>query len=182
LIQILIEEAKRNIFQRDVNTRHKIIEDRISRPEFHNEINAFPGEISAIRLATKARLALGKFKEDYINFGFFNLIEWRVKKMDIDRREQLPPQACQYRTLITRENAFTPLISCTMQENSEKMAQHMLQLVQLNNDQQGDASQVEIDDTYLMDQEIIQYATRQDLPMFLRTVLQQQPLVLLSRI
>ena len=69
-----------------------------------------------------------------------------------------------------------------MQENSEKMAQHMLQLVQLNNDQQGDASQVEIDDTYLMDQEIIQYATRQDLPMFLRTVLQQQPLVLLSRI
>jgi hypothetical protein len=54
-----------------------------------------------------------------------------------------------------------------MQENSEKMAQHMLKLLQLNNDQQGDASQVEIDDTYLMDQEIIQYATRQDLPMFL---------------
>jgi hypothetical protein len=87
LIRILIEEAKKNIFQRDVSTRNKIIEDRISRPAFYNEINAFPGEISAIRLATKAKLALGKFKEDYINFGFFNLIEWRVKKLDIDKRE-----------------------------------------------------------------------------------------------
>jgi hypothetical protein len=106
LIRVLIEEAKTNIFHEDRRIRDELFEDRLSRPALYNALSVFPGEFSPVRLAAKARLSINKLRNDYKNFGFLNMIEWRVKRTEVNRVKQRPPQSGHYRTIITDENAF----------------------------------------------------------------------------
>ncbi len=95
------------------------------------------------------------------------MIEWRVKRTEVNRVKQRPPQSGHYRTILTDENAFCPSLSCSMQENSENMVLHLLQILQLNPDHPPDPLLADLEaDEYLKDHEILEYATQHDHPVF----------------
>jgi len=119
LMRVMLEEVKRIINENHQEDREKAFDDKISRPEIYNKLSVLPGEFSSVRLATKARIAISKLKQDYKNFGFLNLIEWRILREDIEKTEQPPPMRNQYRTIINEDNVFYPSIFSSMQENSD---------------------------------------------------------------
>jgi len=77
------------------------------------------------------------------------------------------PQQGEYKTKIHEENAYIPSISSSMRINSENMAQHLFNILQLEVDAYEANSQGSFDDDKcMMDHEIIDYATQLDLPIF----------------
>jgi len=70
-------------------------------------------------------------KEDYRSHGFFNLIEWRVKRADITNTTQTIPKPTDYRTLIDESNVFTPIMHSSMEKNSEDLAEHLYTILRL---------------------------------------------------
>jgi len=144
-----------------------ILEDRLSRPMLYNNAKLFPGEFSAIRLATHARLAIAKFKEDYRTHSFYNLIEWRMRRADISAVYQSTPCQNEYKTIVNDSNVFKPYMTYSMQANSELLAEHLASELKLKMDTQDHHLMQEWDtEIYLSDQEIIDLAMQHNMPIF----------------
>jgi hypothetical protein len=126
ILMEVFNEAKRLASTYPHNEQDSVIEDKISRPGLYSGINPFPREYSALRLASAARLALTRFKEDYKHYGFYNLIEWRTSRQDIINMTQQRPQIRDYRTNINDDNIFVPSILHSMEKNSENLAEHLM--------------------------------------------------------
>jgi len=164
-IRIAIQEARRQTYSAtiDQQTWNNSVEDKLSRPELYKSLSLFPKELSPVRLATCARLAIAKFKNDYRSFGFYNLKEWRATKAEIQLHLPQDPRNEDYVTIIDESNAYHPMIMSTMQDNSTKLAQHLSDILQLNMDQQIPLLHPDMDpETHLTNAEILEHATKHD--------------------
>ena len=145
----------------------KVIEEILSRRIICERLNLFPGEISALKLAATARAAIDKFKNDYKLCSFYNHVEWRCLKRDFYHAMPQKPRSIDYHTLIAPHNIFQPLITQSMQENSENLTKHLFSILRLK----PNIIEEEIDDILpsemsITDSEIFDYATQHDLPVF----------------
>jgi hypothetical protein len=85
LIQIILEEARKKL---DLNIDENVndgMERILLRPTFYGQINCFPKEISALKLASTAINCIKKFKNDYKLGSFHQLMEWRFCIEDLDK-------------------------------------------------------------------------------------------------
>jgi hypothetical protein len=144
--------------------QNAVIEEKLSRPALYRRIPIFQGEVSAVKLATTARITLEKFKNDYKIGGFCNLVEWRCKKDEMEMFFQQKPEIQDYQTLLHENNSFCPSIIASLEQNSNKLSQHLSNLLQLKQDDNGGYSDEQ--NIYMTDRKIIEYATQHDLPIF----------------
>jgi len=148
-----------------------ILSDKLSRPAIYKQANLFPKEISPIRLATFAPLAIDKFENDYSICSFKNLIERRAARTSVELNLHQAPQCCTYRTIIGENNAFRPSLRYSMDRNSSHLAEHLFKILRLNpiDQPEDEQSPQRYFDTsiYLTDQEIFDHATLHDLPICL---------------
>jgi hypothetical protein len=67
-----------------------------------------------------------------------------------------------------RNNFFQPLITLSMQENSKNLADYLTAILRLNPDERYvNPNNVDDQDTKLLDFEILDYASQNDLPIFI---------------
>jgi len=130
------------------------------------QLALFPGEISALKLASNARRTIEKFKNDYKCSGFYNLIEWRTSKAFLESQHVQSPLSGEYKVLIHDDNAFQPLLMASMKQNSENLAKHLAMILRLQPDTMEDIQEeISIND-HLKDHKIFEYAMQHDLPVF----------------
>jgi hypothetical protein len=145
------------------------LEEKLSRPTItYNTIPQFPREFSALKLASCARLAIDKLKEEYKYYGFYHLIEWRMLRSDSDREVQHQPRRNEYEVIINEDNCFRPNIQESIDLNSRNLANHLSRTLKLKTAQQEHRSQHdEEEDGHLSDSEILEYAMQHNMPIFL---------------
>jgi hypothetical protein len=131
LLQEFMKATNDTIVATSIRQRDILLEDKLSWPPIYRQTALFPKEISPLRIATQARMAIDKFKNDYTIGCFLHLIEWRIARNAVDQPLQLKPQREDYRTIINTENVYRPSLSWSMQENSEKLSQHLYSVLQL---------------------------------------------------
>jgi hypothetical protein len=167
LILIIIEEACKDLPIHNGTLQSMLFEEKLSRNTIYKQLALFPKEISAYKLSASAREAFRKFKNDYKISSFFHLIEWRISTSALESTNPVYPQACDYKVLIHEHNAYIPQALLSMQQNSENLAKHLLDILQL----QPDGTASETDDVSLLnnpilDHEILDRALQHDLPIF----------------
>jgi hypothetical protein len=140
----------------------------LSRPTFYGQINCFPKEISALKLASSAINCIKKFKNDYKLGSFHQLMEWRCCIEDLDKIYSQHPHPEEFTTIINDENVFSPSLLDTMQNNSEKLSIHLniLCLSKCSTQLDNDTIYV-VGNRPLRNDEILDYATMHDLPIFI---------------
>jgi hypothetical protein len=144
------------------------LEENLGRPSIYRQIAIFSGEISPIKLATAARDAMRKFRNDYKLVGFYNIIEWRRSKRDAESNVLIIPRLDQYKILIGQNIFFQPMITNSMHENSMNLAEYLNGILKLKpEDEHNDIPIEDIDDVRLLDSEILELATQHDLPIFI---------------
>ena len=104
LSNVILEEGK-NQYHYVVHTRQKNLEETLSRRD------CFPNEISPIKLASSAITCIKKFKNDYKIGSFFNLAEWRCRKVDVDDTTPYVPNQQDFKIIIDKYNIFQPTIT-----------------------------------------------------------------------
>jgi len=131
IVREIIHQAGQNLIATTPKIRDNLLQEKLSRPALYTRAAPFPGEFSALRLASCARQTIAKLKEDYRSHGFYNLIEWRVKRADVASTNQTVPKPTEYKTIIDDSNAFNPLIYSSMQQNSTDLAEHLYTVLRL---------------------------------------------------
>ncbi len=137
LIKLILKEIKKAVLQANdnqLNDRFKEANDNqfndrfkemVMRSMIYNRLNCFPKEILAIKLANTARSCIAKYKNDYKIGSFINLAEWRASKFDVINQQHITPQPQDFRTIIDDTNVFYPTYITSMQENSERLTEHL---------------------------------------------------------
>jgi len=159
---ILIEEIEKETEVIIIQNRNAAIEQRLTRPAYYKQTGIFSGMIAPTKLAACARKTLLQFKNDYKIASFCRLIEWRCRKDAIHLPHPSQPTYDEYRTIISDNNCFQPQILHTMQQNSENLSKHLLNILQLNNERTPPLPNNEL---FISDQEIIEHATKHEHPM-----------------
>jgi len=81
---------------------------------------------------------------------------------------QQKPEIQDYCTLLHENNSFCPSIIASMEQNSNKLSQHLSNLLQLKHDNNDDnGGYTDEQNIYMTDRETIEYATQHDLPIFI---------------
>jgi hypothetical protein len=168
--KIIWEEATNNIMQQDhitQDTQAIEFERRILSQALYKEIPLFSKEISAQRLTQAARNAISKLKHDYKVCGFYQLIEWRATRHDIANGDIIQPNPNDYIKIIDDHNCFQPNILSSSHQNSMHLVDHLLSILKLQQENQGDpAPRNNPGRQCLSDHEIIELALKHDLPIF----------------
>ncbi len=140
----------------------------MSRPTIYTRLNSFPKEISAITLASTARLCIKKFQNDYKIGSFFNLLEWRCSTTDVNNLYVQKPRPQDYTVIVTDDNVFQPSIMHSMQHNSRQLSAHLKNTLCLSNNDLDAENIHDMRDIHrpLYNAEILEIATRGDLPIF----------------
>jgi hypothetical protein len=125
LIKLILEEIKKAVILTNDNQVNDRFEDMVTKTMIYNRLNCFPKEISAIKLTSTARICIAKYKNDYKIGRFINLVEWRASRSDVINQRHITPQPQDFRTNIDDESAFYPSYISSMQENSERLAEHL---------------------------------------------------------
>ncbi len=86
---IIMVESCKNIPEIDTIHHNIALEEVLSRPILYRQLALFPGEISALKLASNAQRTIEKFKNDYKCSGSYNLIEWRTSKAILESKVRL---------------------------------------------------------------------------------------------
>ena len=131
LIQIILDEASKTLSTYDEGIQNNLFENKMSERGIYQQLNLFPKEISALKLASAAREALLKFKHDYKICSFYNLIEWRTSTDALESHQPTYPNPCDYTVIINDEKAYCPRPLLSMQENSEHLSSHLCAILQL---------------------------------------------------
>ncbi len=167
---IIFDEITQNMHAHAEETRNAMVEDIISRPSTYSRLALFTKEISAHRLASTARTALTKYKNDYKICSFYRLVEWRLPKHQIKFISTPTPHPNDFKTIILDHNAYHPSILSSMHQNSQNLATHLQSILQLKTDQGQSAPRNTATSTpepeYLEDHQILDYAMAHDLPIF----------------
>jgi hypothetical protein len=167
-IWIIIEQALKDTNGLCRDRINATLEENLGRPSIYRQIAIFSGEISPIKLATAARDAMRKFRNDYKLVGFYNIIEWRRSKRDAESNVLIIPRLDQYKILIGQNIFFQPMITNSMHENSMNLAEYLNGILKLKpEDEHNDIPIEDIDDVRLLDSEILELATQHDLPIFI---------------
>jgi hypothetical protein len=167
IIREIVHKAGQNLIAPTPQIRDNLLQEKLSRPAIYTRAAPFPGEFSALRLASCARQTIAKLREHYCSHGFYNLIEWRVKRADVASTNQTVPKPTEYKTIIDDSNVFDPLIYSSMQQNSKDLAEYLYTVLRLQVNSQGSPPTQDWDtQIYLSDQEIIDHAMQHDLPIF----------------
>jgi hypothetical protein len=103
-ILIIIEQALKDTNGLCRDRINATLEEKLGRPSIYRQIAIFSGEMSPIKLATAARDAMRKFRNDYKLVGFYNIIEWRRSTRDAESNVLIIPRLDQYKTLIGQNN------------------------------------------------------------------------------
>jgi len=96
-------------------------------------------------------------------------MKWRCCIEDLDKNYPQHPRPEEFTTIINDENVFSPSLLDTMQNNSEKLSIHLKNILCLSKC----STQLDNDNTYaggnrpLRNDEILDYATMHDLPIFI---------------
>jgi len=168
ILHEFFDEVTRSIPSLSPTEINDTLEEKLSRPTTYNTIPLFPREFSALKLASCARLAIDKLKEDYKYYGFYHRIEWRMLRSDIDREVQHQPRRNEYKVIINEDNCFRPNIQESIDLNSRNLANHLSRTLKLKTAQQEHRSQHdEEEDGHLSDSEILEYAMQHNMPIFL---------------
>jgi len=115
LIKLILEEIKKAAILGNSNEVDDRFKDLATRTLVYNRLNCFPKEISAIKLASTARICIAKYKNDYKISSFINMVEWRASRSDIINHQHIALQPQDYRTIIDDGNAFHPSYILSMQ-------------------------------------------------------------------
>ena len=161
LVSVTFQEATRQISGQSTNTY--TFEQLITREAFHKSLNFFPNEISAIRLSLLAKETLRKFLNDYQIASFINLFEWRQLRENTasSLRPNIPDEA--YSIIIDETNAYCPIYTLPMTENSSRLSQHLENILRLDS---NDMEPWIHNELAFSDQEILDQAMQHDLPVF----------------
>lgn len=161
----MLEEVEATTNHAVYMNQNEVIKEKLSRPVTYKNVGIFRGEISPLKLVTTARMTIHQFETDYKLFSSYHLIEWRARRDVEEIIHQREPMPEEYRTLINNDNYFCPSILCSMEQNSENMAMHLTNLLCLTAHDQHHEDDEDVDDnTYLTDEEILDLATRHNLP------------------
>ena len=174
LLQVILEEVGKLITVQDARAHSDQLEQIITRTLIYTQLNCFPKEISATRLAITARTCCTKFREDYMISSFLNMIEWRCTKDFLQNHHALPHPLTidDFRIFIDATKTYSPYLQYSMEENSALLSKHLRSILCLQNNEAQYQDFDEIQD--LMDHDrlasnndLIEYATQLDLPIFL---------------
>jgi hypothetical protein len=170
LLKIIIEEVYVEMRSDETaptdNLTNAAILNKLSRRETFDKFKLFPGEISSLKLAATARSTIDKFQTDYKACCFYNLAEWRSYKDAAMSGFIQCPRSSDYRVIINDENAFIPIVTNTMSQNSENLSEHIASILRLRPIPDSDTPLSQTENHPLSDTEIIEYATQHDLPIF----------------
>jgi len=118
-------------------------------------------------MSANAREAFQKFKNDYKLCSFYHLIEWRISMNALELTQPVQPQECDYKTIIHDRNVYLPQALLSMQQNSENLANHLLDILQMQPDRNDSDNEDEAPPNYpITDHEILERALQHDLPIF----------------
>ena len=164
---ILLEETVANTNWNGNSIHSTALEDKLSKPAICSQIPLFAGEISALQLASSARIGIEKLKNDYKICCFYNIIEWRSTREDVTSMRMQQPKIEDYKILINDSNIFLPEITKSMNHNCEDLSRPLAQMLRLKTKNEDNISPNASDaNTRLFDYEIIGLATQHDLPIF----------------
>jgi hypothetical protein len=161
LLQVQIEEAKKLVLDSRDNLLNYRFEQVLYRPSFYTQVNCFSKEISPHKLAYCVKTCIKKFKDDYKLGSFYNLMEWRCQKNDLEKNMCQHPHQQDYRSIIDETNVYVPSLLYSMQQNSELLSTHIRNILCLSNNDIRN-----FPETYMSNEEIINYATQHELPIF----------------
>jgi hypothetical protein len=161
LLQVLIEEAKKLVLLAIVISVNYRFEQVLYRPSFYTQVNCFPKEISSHKLANCAKTFIKKFKDDYKFGSFYNLMEWRCQKKELEENMCQHPHQQDYMIIIDDTNVCIPSLLYSMQWNSELLSTHIRSILCLSNNDIRNVSE-----TFMSNEEILNYATQHELPIF----------------
>ena len=170
LLKILVEETTNRIRTEAASQNQDIcnasIQQKLCLRETYEKLKLFPGEISASKLASTAKSTIEKFKADYKASSFYNLVEWRSYKDATLSRFIQHPSPSDFKIIIDDNNVFVPKIADTMLQNSINLSEHLATVLRLQQTQNDLAPDSSLDNYPLSDNEIISFATRHELPIF----------------
>jgi len=167
LIQTATEEANNHVLTRGEEIKTSAVESLLSRPLMYDGLKLFPGEISALKLASSARSCIQKFKEDYKICGFHNLVEWRCCEDCMTNESLQKPASNEYRIIISDRNAFQPSILVSMETNSNLLSDHLRSTLSLTKETDNLSAGSTNERHPMTDTMILEYATQHDLPIFI---------------
>jgi hypothetical protein len=125
LLNIISEVAKKQVLIVEDGHRDTRFEDLLSLPAFYDQLNYFPREISAVRLANAAKGCFDKYRRDYEIGSFKNMMEWRCCLTDFDHDQLQELRICDFRKIIDDTNIFRPSPLQSMQTNCEQLTAHL---------------------------------------------------------
>jgi hypothetical protein len=161
LLQVPIEEAKKLVLHAIDNSVNYRFEQVLYRPSFYTQVNCFLKEISSHKLANCAKTCVKKFKDDYKFGSFYNLMEWRCQKNELEENMCQHPHQQDYMIIIDDTNVYIPSLLYSMQWNSELLSTHIRSILCLSNNDIRNVSE-----TFMSNEEILNYATQHELPIF----------------
>ena len=169
LLQVLFEEVISAVSIEDTVSKNAEILRVLANRDTYRQYKLFPKEISDLNLAATARSTIEKFQSDYRICSFYHLKEWRCYKYAFSSLFIQRPRSQDYTTIISDHNVFDPIVTSSMQSNSESLSAHLTTILRLKPDINAtDATEAnDPEENYpLSDLEILEYATQHDLPVF----------------
>jgi hypothetical protein len=169
LLNVILEEAKKHVLIIEDGHRDTRFEDILTRPVFYHQLNCFPKEISAVRLANTAKRCFSKYRHDYEIGSFKNMMEWRCCLTDLDHDQLQEVKICDFRKIVDETNVFRPSALQSMQTNCEHLITHLKNILSLaQGNETIDIFREEQEGIRLIrNDEIIDFATQHDLPIFI---------------
>jgi len=166
---VILEEAKKSLIVGNTHQTEETLEETLSRPAIYARLNCFPNEISPIKLASSAITCIKKFKNDYKIGSFFNLAEWRCRKVDVDDTTPYVPNQQDFKIIIDKYNIIQPTITEWIKWNSEQLSEHLKNILCLSNNDNMDEnfSDFANTDRPINNEKILELITKQDLLVFL---------------
>jgi hypothetical protein len=125
LLQVQIEDAKKLVLHSRDNSLNYRFEKVLYWPSFYTQVNCFPKEISSHKLANCAKMCIKKLKDDYKLGSFYNLMEWRCPKNELEENMCQHPHQQDYMIIIDDTNVYIPSLLYSMQANSELLSTHI---------------------------------------------------------
>jgi hypothetical protein len=114
LLQVQIEEAKKLVLHSRDNSLNYRFEQVLYWPSFYIQVNCFSKEISPHKLANCAKTCIRKFKDDYKLGSFYNLMEWRCQKNELEENMCQHPHQQDYMSIIDDTNVYVPSLLYSM--------------------------------------------------------------------
>jgi hypothetical protein len=116
---------------------------------------------NSLKLANCAKMYIRKFKDDYKLGSFYNLMEWRCQKKELEENMCQHPHQQDYMSIIDDTNVYVPSLLYSMQQNSELLSTQIRSILCLSNNDIRNVSE-----TFMSNEEILNYATQHELPIF----------------